>query len=432
MTKKKIVIAGGGLAGLSVAWHLQKKGVACILFEKEAEAGGLCRSTRVKGFTFDHCGHLFHFQHRYTFELVKGMLGDNLLEHKKSAWIYSHKRFTRYPFQANLYGLPKSVIKECLLGFIQARRDGYSSSRSEMTFLDWVNQTFGKGIADHFMVPYNRKFWTVEPEELTCDWFNGFIPIPTLKEVVEGTLEENKRSIGYNARFWYPRKGGIQEIPRYLASHIKGMHINQEISRIDFKNKKIILKNQTHCPYDTLIFTLPLPELLGLMQDLPQSVIEALKQLRYNSIYNLNLGVSRIGVSDKHWVYFPEEEFIFFRAGFPGNLSPTSCTRGNSSLYIEVAYVPGKQIDRSVVVARIKKDLIRAGILRIQDVVPVENINDVEYGYIIYDCHRLRALRRITAFLNKNGIECLGRYGAWSYKSMEDVLIDGKRLADSL
>ncbi|MGA2775327.1 MAG: FAD-dependent oxidoreductase [Candidatus Omnitrophota bacterium] len=432
MAKKKIVIAGGGLAGLSAAWHLQKKGVDCILFEKETEVGGLCRSAHVKGFTFDRCGHLFHFKYRYTFELIKDMLGDNLLEHKKSAWIYSHKRFTRYPFQANLYGLPKPVIKECLLGFIQARRNGSPEARSKMTFLDWVNQTFGKGIAEHFMIPYNRKFWTVEPEELTCNWFDGFIPVPSLKDIVESTLEENKRSIGYNAQFWYPKKGGIQEIPRYLASRIKGIHADHEISRIDFKDKKLIFRNGSQCPYGTLILTIPLPELLELMYDLPRQVAEALKQLRYNSIYNLNLGICSSEAPDKHWVYFPEEAFVFFRAGFPGNFSPVSCPKEGSSIYIEVAYGMSRQLEKNTVVARIKKDLQRAGILRAQDTVLVENINDIEYGYIIYDRRRERSLRKITVFLKKNGIECLGRYGSWSYKSMEDVLIDGKRLADSL
>jgi len=155
-SRKNIVIAGAGLAGLSVAWHLQKKGVNCRIFEKEGQAGGLCRSAHVRGFTFDICGHLLHFRHRHTFEMVQAMLGQELVGHKKSAWIYSHNRFTRYPFQGNLYGLPKPVIKECLLGLVKARRNGHQKDLSRLSFLDWINQTFGKGIAEHFMIPYNK------------------------------------------------------------------------------------------------------------------------------------------------------------------------------------------------------------------------------------------------------------------------------------
>ena len=47
---------GAGLAGLSTAWHLQKKGIDCRIFEKEPEVGGLCRSRRFDGFIFDYSG----------------------------------------------------------------------------------------------------------------------------------------------------------------------------------------------------------------------------------------------------------------------------------------------------------------------------------------------------------------------------------------
>src|SRR4030043_2251810 len=101
MAKRKILILGAGLAGLSVAWHLQKKGIDCRIFEKEPEVGGLCRSKKVGDFTFDCDGHLLHFKHRYTFNLIKNLLADNLSELKRSAWIYTHGQYSRYPFQVN-------------------------------------------------------------------------------------------------------------------------------------------------------------------------------------------------------------------------------------------------------------------------------------------------------------------------------------------
>src|SRR3989338_9721065 len=120
MAKKRIIILGAGLAGLSAAWHLQKRGVDCQVFEKEPEVGGLCRSKNINGFTFDTSGHLLHFKHRYAFNLINNLLRDNLVKYQRRSWIYSHQKYIRYPFQANLYGLPSPVIKECLLGFIKA------------------------------------------------------------------------------------------------------------------------------------------------------------------------------------------------------------------------------------------------------------------------------------------------------------------------
>jgi len=430
MANKKILILGAGLAGLSAAWHLQKKGVDCLIFEKEPEAGGLCRSKNIDGFTFDYCGHLLHFKERYSFNLIKELLGDNLAEHKKSAWIYSHDRITRHPFQANLYGLPKPVIKECLLEFIQARSNGFPKDKKNISFGDWISQTFGRGIARHFMLPYNSKFWTTSLSRITCEWLDGFVPVPTLKEILEGTIEENKRPSGYNAIFWYPKRGGIQEIPRLLSSGIKNLHTLSEAVRLDIKNKKVYFKNGNIQEYDVLIFTLPLPEIINLSEELPESILGCLKRLRYNSIFNLNLGIDKKDISGKHWIYFPDKKFTFFRLGFFSNFSNASAPKNSSSLYIEVAYSKEKTLNKNTVVNRIINKMHDADVLNSSDKILVKDINDIKYGYIIYDKAREKALNRIKVFLNKNNIFCLGRYGSWRYLSMEDVLLDGKAVAE--
>jgi UDP-galactopyranose mutase len=432
MSRRKIIILGAGLAGLSAAWHLQKKGITPLIFEKEKEAGGLCRSKNLQGFTFDYCGHLLHFKYRYTFDLIRDLLKDNLLKHRKNAWIYSHDRFTRYPFQANLYGLPKSVIKECLLGFIEVNANSRFEKKTKPSFLNWINHTFGEGIARHFMIPYNTKFWTVSPSELTCKWFDGFIPVPTLRDILSGTIGENKKVFGYNAIFWYPKKGGIQEIPRILSSRIRNIHTLYEAEQIDLKNKQVYFKNGKKYRYDILFFTLPLPEISNLCRDLPVKIITSLQRLRYNSIFNLNLGIDKRNISDRHWIYFPEKNFIFFRAGFPSNFSSESVPPNASSLYIEVAYSKEKPIDKNTIVQRIIKDLTTANIISPLDKILVKDINDIKYGYIIYDRLREEAVGKIKKFLNKNNIFSLGRYGSWSYLSMEDVLWEGRRVADIL
>ncbi|MBU1853282.1 MAG: FAD-dependent oxidoreductase [Candidatus Omnitrophica bacterium] len=152
--KDKIVILGAGLAGLSTAYHL-KRGYA--LFEKDAEPGGMARSINQDGYIFDYDGHLLYFKDEYTFSLVRQLLGENLAPHKRNSWIYSKGSFTRYPFQANFYGLPKGVVRDCLLGLIKARgsffstnlsnREGGSGEGSNGNFENWIRRTFGNGIA---------------------------------------------------------------------------------------------------------------------------------------------------------------------------------------------------------------------------------------------------------------------------------------------
>ncbi|MDD2751772.1 MAG: FAD-dependent oxidoreductase [Candidatus Omnitrophica bacterium] len=432
MTKERIIVLGAGLSGLSAAWHLQKLPAECMIFEKEAQAGGLCRSKNLSGFTFDYCGHLLHFRSPYALGLIKNLLKENLLEHKKSAWVYSYNRFTRYPFQANLFGLPRPVIKECLCGFIRAQRTAQNQKGQNHSFLDWIYGTFGKGIARHFMVPYNRKFWTVDPDDLTCDWFEGFIPKPSLKEIISGAVGENKKIFGYNAVFWYPKKGGIQEVPRLLSAQIKHLHLNHEADCLDIRKKEVHFKNGKSYRYDSLVLTLPLPEIARLCRNLPSRVKVAVKNLNYNSILNLNLGISAKGISDKHWVYFPEKKFVFFRAGFPTNFSSALSPNGASSLYTEVSYSKEKPLDKERIVSQAIKGLRSAKIIQPSHKILVQDINEIKYGYIIYDRLRAEAVKSIKGYLEKNRIFTLGRYGSWSYKSMEDCLLDGKQIAGQL
>jgi protoporphyrinogen oxidase len=211
MGKKKIVVLGAGLAGLSAAWHLQKNGVDCSVFEKEPCAGGLCRSRRINGFTFDCDGHLLHFRNKYSRRLISGLLGSRLVAHRRSAWVSSFGTFIRYPFQANLNALPEKVAEECLVEFLKASLPSIREDKSNL--LKWINGAFGTGIARHFMIPYNKKFWTVPLSGMSADWTVNFVPRPEPLEVIAGFFGAGRRSFGYNTTFWYPRRRGLTNSP---------------------------------------------------------------------------------------------------------------------------------------------------------------------------------------------------------------------------
>jgi protoporphyrinogen oxidase len=430
MAKKKILIIGAGLAGLSAAWHLQRRGYEPTVFEKSSQPGGLCRSKTLAGFTFDCDGHLLHFRHRYTYNLVKRLLGDNLAQHRRSAWVYSHRRYIRYPFQANLHGLPLGVAQECLLGYLQ--RNGLAKNHDKLNFGQWIIHEFGRGIAKHFMLPYNAKFWTVPPHDLTCDWLAGFIPVPSLRQVVEGTVKESHRQFGYNATFWYPRRGGIYQLPRALAQSVKHLHTNVEITGIDLDNKVVTTASGRQEAYDYAISTVPLPEIASLAAGLPRTIKAHCKRLRWNSIFNLNLGINSNHHTGRHWIYFPEKNFSFFRVGFYHNFSNHLAPADTTSLYVEVSYSKEKPIHKAAIIANIKHALHALGIPAHNGSVCVQDSNDITYGYPLYDRHYQVSRRQIIQFLERRGVFPCGRYGSWRYFSMEDAILDGRRAAEML
>ena len=119
------------------------------------------------------------------------LLNDNLHYLKRNSWIFSKERYTRYPFQTNLYGLPAEVIKECIAGFVKAPANRMESSPTSRptsdgyrNFSDWAMQTLGEGISKHFMTPYNEKLWTVPLDQLTCEWMGRFVPTTSLEQIL--------------------------------------------------------------------------------------------------------------------------------------------------------------------------------------------------------------------------------------------------------
>jgi len=431
MVKKRIIILGAGLTGLSAAWHLQKKGIDCKVFEKEPEVGGLCRSQKVGGFIFDCDGHLLHFKHRYTFNLVKKLLGENLAKHQRNALVYSHNKYIPYPFQANLKGLPTGIINECIEGLIKASKyPNKATSKKGLNFLEWINKSFGNGIAKRFMIPYNTKFWTVQPKELTCEWLDGFIPVPTLSEVIKGARGKTRKRFGYNVYFWYPKTGGISELPLALSKQISNVYTDSRITKINLAKKEVYLGSGKREKFDYLISTIPLPELPDILNEIPQYLSVQFRKLRWNSIFNLNLGLEKRDNLKRHWVYFSQDKISFFRVGYYHNFSSYIAPSARGSLYAEVSYSQDKPINRKDTISQIKNDLRKVGILN-GDKITVEHKNDIKYGYPIYDNNYNNCREKILEFLLKNRIISCGRYGSWRYMSMEGAILEGKNLSES-
>ena len=425
-----ILIIGAGLAGLSTAYHLGDRPYRVI--EKEKEAGGLCRSYQKDGFTFDMTGHLLHFRQAAIKALVEGLLDGRLEQHVRRSFIYSHRTYTEYPFQANTYGLPPEVVRECLMGFIATLTKPATNRPEDRSFKDWILENMGEGIARHFMVPFNEKLWQVSLDELTSDWVSWLVPKPDLKDVVNGALGIKDKAFGYNPTFLYPAQGGISVLPRAFLPGVRDIVYGCELIEVETGRRRATFSDGRVEEYETLVSTIPVPELIRRCTDLPKAIREAAGGLRCVSVYNVNLGVARAKVSDKHWIYFPEPEFPFYRAGFPMNFSPSLGPPGCSSLYVEVSHQPAHAVPEAALLQRIRDGLERAGIFQSDDELVVADVKDIRYAYVLFDQHRARALPAILEELARRGIQSIGRYGRWEHTSMEDAMAQGKQLAEQL
>lgn len=430
--KTDVLILGGGLAGLSTARHLGELGVSRLVVEAKAEPGGTAGTEKHGDFRFDYTGHLLHLHDPYGKKLILDLLGDNVATHERRAWIWSQGAYTKYPFQANTKGLPSSAVTDCVAGFLETVHRPRALAKNP-DFLSWSRATFGDGVTKHFMAPYNQKLWGLPLRKLTTEWQGRFVPKPKPAEVVYGAFAEQNTLFGYNASFRYPVRGGIRVLPDAIAAGLEPgvLRCSSPVEAVDLREKVARVKGLGEVRYERLVNTLPLCDFLDLAGPLPKAVKAARAKLRWNTVWNLNLGVDRV-VSDKHWVYFPEKKYPFYRVGFSHNFSPNLAPAGHSALYIEVSRPGGTRVDVPALERQVLAGLRDAGILRKGDTLSAKAWMPVKVGYVVYDFERTPAVNAIFKHLGSRGVESIGRYGGWKYSFMEETILDGKRCAERL
>ncbi len=420
-----ITILGAGLSGLSAAYHLKD---GYVILEKERAVGGLCRSVNIDGYVFDYAPHILFTRDEYTRGLFFRLLGDNLQTHERRAHIYMMGTYVKYPFEANLCPLPRSVIDECIQGVID-RRQG-----EPRNFMEWIRSTFGDGIARHYMVPYNLKTWKHPLEEMDTGWIAGRVPSPSVVEMRRGAEGRQDKDFGPNAVFWYPRRGGIGALANQIS---RGLNVSLGSTATELKphgdGVKVVYEKDgklREVESDRVLSSLPLPEVVKMIDDAPEEVHRAAGRLAHNSLVCVMVGVKRPRITNKHWLYFPEADLVFNRISFPMNFSPETTPEGRSSILVEVTY--RDRVDVEETKERVLEDLVKAGLIDAHEEVDTCTAADFRYAYVIYDLDHRKNVNIIHRYLEGNRITPMGRFGEWEYHNMDKAIQSGKRAAEAL
>jgi protoporphyrinogen oxidase len=423
-----ILILGGGLAGMSTAMHLGDR--EHLVLEASTQPGGLCRTRDVNGFLFDYTGHLLHLRDERIISLVDEMLPDAFDTIERKARIRTHGVTLPFPFQANLHGLPQKIVSDCLVGFAESQAIPIPEA-PETSFEEWSLAVFGRGISDTFMLPYNCKLFCREPEQMTADWVSWAVPKPTPREVVDGALGVRNEGMGYNSSFRYPRKGGIGTVPEAVAERVEHMRLGQRVTSVDLDRREVGTESGETHGYDELVMTLPLPAFLKMARGGPAGLSDYADALDWSVVACWNLGIDRPGVADgAHWIYYPDSDTPFYRAGFPSNFSDSVAPAGTSSLYVEFGLKRGQRPDKERLEREARAALEREGILTPDDKVLASDWIVIDPGYVIFDRERQRVMRDLVPELERYGVHLIGRYGAWTYSYMERALLDGLEVAE--
>ncbi len=433
-----VLILGGGLAGLSTAVFLERP---WLLVEKEARVGGKTRTEVLHGgFHFDATGHWLHLRDPEMTSLVTtAWLPDGFVRIDRRAAVYSRGVFTRFPYQVNTSGLPAEVVAENLLGFIDATLGDKGRAlreREPRNFEEFILRHLGEGFAKNFMVPYNRKLWTVPPAQLSAAWCSRFVPKPTLKEVVEGALGLGGDQLGYNASFLYPRQGGIEALPRALLQSATGgrVLVGTVPTKLDWRARTALLSSGERVRFSDVVSTIELPQLVRLLAEGPSGVPEEVRlaagRLRSFTVTYVRVGARGPNRQPWHWVYLPEAEFQTYRIGSPSAVYAPLAPEGTASFYVEYSHAGERS--RAACEAAAVEDLVAAQMVHRREDILFAEAEEIPHAYVIYDDAYGPARKTVMDFLAAARLHTAGRYGQWEYSSMEDALLAGRAAAATL
>ena len=415
-------MVGAGLAGLACAGEVGRQ---CRVIEAEKRVGGLCRTDKWRGFTVDLTGHYLHFRDSEARKLVFRALKGNISGVPRDSWVLVGGKLTPYPFQANLFSHDPKTVRECLAGLLQARAQ--KGGRTPKNYREWILRTFGAGFARHFLFPFNVKQFKVPLSRLTSLQAGRFVPRPSLEEIVRGAMVPGGgNGIGYNAMMWHPRRGGIEALPMGLARGVGGqVETGVRVARLDLKTREAVLADGRRLPWGVLVSTMPLPDVLGMLNPRPRHADQLQRSLKSIGVMCVNVLVRNPIERKRHWIYVPGNEASFYRVGFPSNINPGDAPKGCGIISAEVSYLPGRRPAPGLVAKKAGRDMLKMGLVARRSDIIRSLVADLPVSYVLFDHNYSAARSESLALLSRHNILSIGRYGSWVYGGMEDAIREG-------
>jgi protoporphyrinogen oxidase len=419
----KIIIIGAGPTGLGAARRLEELGQKnWQLLESSSHAGGLAASfVDEQGFTWDIGGHVQFSHYEYFDRAMIEFLGkDGWLHHERESWVWMRNRFIPYPFQNNIRLLPPEDLERCLTGLVDIARNGHVKPAN---FREWILATFGQGLADVFMLPYNFKVWAFPPEMMNSVWVGERVAVTDIKRVLHNIVHaKNDVSWGPNNTFQFPVHGGTGAIWRACAERLpqERLRFDTSVKSIDLNRREVTTANGETIKYDILIPTIPLTELIRLTGQ-TQLETPAKKGFLYSSSNIFGIGLKGKPPADlrtKCWMYFPEDNCPFYRVTVFSNYSPNNVPdiNQNWSLMAEVSESSHKPVDHARLMEQVIEGLLATRLIeRREDIISTWKYR-AGYGYPTPGLERDAALSEILPFFESKQVYSRGRFGLWKYE----------------
>jgi len=449
-----IVILGAGLAGLSAAFHIGHD--RCRVLEASDRPYGLTRSDSLAGFIWEQGPHVSFTKHEYVRSLFAASVDNDYLEFNAKVRNYHMGTWIDHPVQVHLHQAPEPLRSKCLTDFTATR----DCSCQPGNYGEWLSQSFGSTFADAFPRKYTKKYWTVEPEQLTTDWIGERVYRPNTEEVIRGAQGPLGYPTYYITQVRYPGSGGFQSFAHSLF-HGAGIHLNARVCGVDLEERIVRTDNGISIPFERLVNTLPLPEFVRLCRQAPPHVIDAAHALCCTEVLLVNVTAPVRSEIRGHWFYIYDTDKLSTRISRTEAMSPQNAPSQWTGVQVEVYASRYKkwQFSREQIADRVVAELEEMGVVPQGKGSWTNNggcLRHIPYANVVFDHKRKESLKVIFSWLAEWGLEweeedlrpvtdwtrrfkevlpdkgriyLAGRFGQWKYFWTDDCVLQGLWLA---
>lgn len=434
----KTVILGGGLSGLTTAYFLQEhEGYDDItILEKEKTAGGLCRSIRKDGYIYDIGPHILFSKDKEMLELMLSVLDEGKNDLVRSNKILYKGIPIQYPFENDLSKLPEDDLRYCINAFNNNPYEDYEVDNMIQFFL----KTFGEGITNTYLRPYNEKIWKYDPAFMNTSMVDR-IPKPTQEEIRRSAAGETIQGYLHQLYFSFPTGRGIQGVPegfeRRLQKDKCQVVTDSEVTGIKKKgNKFIVTTSGKEYEADKLISTMPIHDLVNVYEGSTNEAKEKVGRLRYNSIIIAFVKLPYDLCGENFAYMIPDKNVIFHRISKMDFLGKEYHHTENEATYmVEVTYRKNDYTDNlseDELKNRIREGLVSIGFAKDKADPEFIDITRYKYAYVIYDLEHTQNMTWLRNFFAEEGITLNGRFGNFEYWNMDRILRESLELSKRL
>lgn len=421
-------ILGGGLSGITLGRLLHERGEKVLILEARDEIGGLCRSRTRSGFTFDIGGsHIIFSRDTEVLAFMRRMIAGNEQRNNRNTKIFYQHRYVKYPFENGLAELPEEDRLACTFGFI---KNLIAVEKGEVpppaNFREWIYYTFGNGIAECYLVPYNEKIWKYPTDRMSHHWVDGRIPRPPVEDIIKSAIGIETEGYTHQAVFSYPLDGGIEALVNAIAEPVLPfIRTGFCVRSVKKKGDSWVISNcSEEITVDRVVCTIPVQHLLPCLDNVPARVAEACRSLKYNSLVCVNVGY-RTKVPDISWLYLPDPALgKTNRVSFPSSYSRHVAPEGYSAVLAEITHQPGDEtavMTDEELTGEVLDMLAKMEIGRQEDVV-FTSVEREPFAYVVYDLDYQENIATVREYCSSVGIPLVGRFAQFEYLNMDGCI----------